>query len=172
MMQEKKRAFDNTVALRVEQNTLYVYAGVEGAGKTSISGVLNACCTNHLETTLVEKPDLEYIRRASEQGYYIHMFYMGLDSLEEHLMRIKNRVRKGGQDADPAEVERQFRCRWSLLESVLPLCHEVSFLDSTNGMNRVATYRDGQLLVAQEAFRCKWFQEWYRWHQESMNREE
>lgn len=130
MQEKKKQTFDNTVENRgfnggvlMEQNTLYVYAGVEGAGKTSISGVLNAFCADHLETTLAEKSDLDSIRRASEQGYYVYMFYIGLNALEEHLERIQNRVRKGGEGADPTEVERQFNGRWPALEAALPLCH-------------------------------------------------
>lgn len=147
-------------------DTVFVYAGVEGAGKTSISGILNKDCNAHIETTLTPKVDLQYIRQAKDQGAYVHLIYAGLNSLEDHLERIENRVRKGGKGADIAEVQRQFESRWDALERVLPHCHEVSFFDFTNGINLVGYYRYGEVSVIENGWRCDWFREWRQRHDE------
>lgn len=147
-------------------NTVFVYAGVEGAGKTSISGILNKDCNAYIETTLTQAADLQYIRKAKSQGAYVHLIYAGLNALEEHLERIENRVRKGGKGADIAEVKRQFESRWDALECVLPYCHEVSFFDFTNGINLVGSYRYGEVSVTESGWRCDWFREWRQHHDE------
>lgn len=69
--------------------TVFVYAGVEGAGKTSISGILNKDCNMHIETTLTQAADLQYIRKAKNQGAYVHLIYAGLNALDEYLERIE-----------------------------------------------------------------------------------
>lgn len=152
------------------QRTVFIYAGVEGAGKTSISGILNDFCDDYLETTLTEEKDLQYIRNARNQGAYVHMFYAGLNSLEEHLERIENRVRKGGEDAHPDIVKRQFESRWKALERALPLCNEVSFYDFTNGIILVASYRHEIFSVTEKGQSCDWLLEWYRHYSAGMHK--
>ena len=51
------------------------------------------------ETTLSGGYTRKLARRAREQGYYIRLYYIGLDTVQESLQRIQNRVRKGGHDA-------------------------------------------------------------------------
>ena len=50
------------------------------------------------ETTLSGARTERTIRRAKERGYTIRLYYIGLDTMEESLGRIANRVAKGGHD--------------------------------------------------------------------------
>ena len=119
-----------------------------------------------VDAVLIQAADLQYIRKAKNQGAYVHLIYAGLNALEEYLERIENRVRKGGKGADIAEVKRQFESRWDALECVLPYCHEVSFFDFTNGINLVGSYRYGEVSVTESGWRCDWFREWRQHHNE------
>ena len=56
------------------------------------------------------------------------MYYVDLDSAEESLARIANRVRKGGHDIPAEDVRRRFAGRVHALASVLPYCDEATFL--------------------------------------------
>lgn len=138
---------------------LLVCAGVEGAGKTSVCGVFQESYANIMETALVPT-EMEQIRKARQEGFYIRLVYLGLNTLEEHLQRIQNRAAKGGAAADPVEVERQFQHRFAALTEVLSLCHEAAFYDCTNGFCRVAEYRYSQLNVTQVGRGCTWLNEW------------
>ena len=63
------------------------------------------------ETTLSGARTERTIRRAKERGYTIRLYYIGLDTMEESLGRIANRVAKGGHDIPREDVERRFSTR-------------------------------------------------------------
>jgi len=138
---------------------LLVCAGVEGVGKTSFCGVIRDAYAHIMETVL-SATDIEQICKARQDGFYIRLVYLGLNTPEEHLLRIQNRVAKGGADADPDEVARQFQHRFSALTEVLSLCHEAAFYDCTNSFCRVAEYRYSQLNITQAGQKCMWLNEW------------
>ena len=80
------------------------------------------------ETTLSGARTERTIRRAKERGYTIRLYYIGLDTMEESLGRIANRVAKGGHDIPKADVERRFQSRFTDVLRVLPYCDEARFL--------------------------------------------
>ena len=97
------------------------------------------------ETTLSGKKTLSTIKRAIEKGYYIRLYYVGLDTMEESLLRIENRVKKGGHKIDADAVEKRFAKRFEDLLVVLPYCNEATFYDNDNGFVTVAKYKNGEL---------------------------
>ena len=98
------------------------------------------------ETTLSGARTERTIRRAKERGYTIRLYYIGLDTLEESLGRIRNRVSKGGHDIPKEDVERRFQSRFTDVLRVLPYCDEARFFDNDNGFVEVAEYRNGELI--------------------------
>ena len=85
--------------------------------------------------------------RAQEQGYYIRLYYVALNSPEECLQRIENRVKHGGHNIREQDVNRRFAGRWEALKAILPYCNEVHLFDNYNGFVEVAEYRNGELLL-------------------------
>ena len=98
------------------------------------------------ETTLSGARTERTIRRAKERGYTIRLYYIGLDTMEESLGRIANRVSKGGHDIPKEDVERRFQSRFADVLRVLPYCDEARFFDNDNGFVEVAEYRNGELI--------------------------
>lgn len=98
------------------------------------------------ETTLSGARTERTIRRAKERGYTIRLYYIGLDTMEESLGRIANRVAKGGHDIPREDVERRFQSRFADVLRVLPYCDEARFFDNDNGFVEVAEYRNGELI--------------------------
>lgn len=165
--------------------TYTIVAGVNGCGKSSLTGVLRteidnlgkiidvdkitvSCGGNAIEggktalnliedclekevcftqeTTLSGKKTLNTIKRAIEKGYYIRLYYVGLDTLEESLLRIENRVKRGGHNIDSDTVSSRFDKRFDDLIAVLPYCNEATFYDNDNGFVPVAKYKNGEIL--------------------------
>lgn len=164
--------------------TYTIVAGVNGCGKSSLTGVLRteidnlgkiidvdkittACGGNVIEggkkaislideclekeicftqeTTLSGKKTLDTIKRAVEKDYYIRLYYVGLDTMQESLIRIENRVKKGGHNIDTAAVAKRFSKRFEDLLVILPYCNEATFYDNDNGFVTVAKYKNGEL---------------------------
>ncbi len=99
------------------------------------------------ETTLSGFRTERTARKAREMGYSVRLFYVGLDTAQESLERIQNRVRRGGHDIDRDDVLRRFSGRWEAVAKVLPYCDTAEFYDNDNGFQLVAEYRNGELLL-------------------------
>ena len=166
--------------------TYTIIAGVNGVGKSSLTGVLRGsevplgrivdvnritancggdeirggkraiemiedCMQRGLsftqETTLAGKRTAKTAARARELGYEIRLYYVGLDSSDESLQRIANRVRKGGHNIASEDVKRRFESRFDDLFAVLPYCDSAQFYDNDNGFVLVGEYLDGEMRV-------------------------
>lgn len=110
------------------------------------------------ETTLSGRKTEATAREAKEHGYYIRLFYVALDSAEESMERIQNRVRHGGHDIPSDDVIRRFGGRWEAVEKVLAYCDEAEFYDNGNGFVKVAEYRNGEIRAV-GALRPAWLEE-------------
>jgi predicted ABC-type ATPase len=69
---------------------------------------------------------------------------VGLDTVEESLERIKNRVKRGGHDIPNDNVAKRYQGRWEAVSKVLPYFDEAEFYDNDNGFVKVAEYRNGE----------------------------
>ena len=103
------------------------------------------------ESTLSGFRTAQTATRAKQAGYTVRLFYVGLDTPQESLARIANRVKRGGHPVDAEDVLRRFARRWEALEKVLPYCDESYFFDNDNGFVEVAEYRNGELLLLGDA---------------------
>ncbi len=99
------------------------------------------------ETTLSGFKTERTARKAREAGYSVRLFYVGLDTAQESLERIQNRVRRGGHGIPEDDVLRRFGGRWEAVAKVLPYCDQAEFYDNDNGFVLVGEYRNGELLL-------------------------
>lgn len=170
--------------------TYTIIAGVNGAGKSSLTGVLRqetndlgvivdvdklaaanggnnllagrlaverirSCLAKGIcftqETTLSGALTARTARQARDLGYTVRMYYVGLDSAEESLLRIAGRVRRGGHNIPEEDVRRRFAGRVKSLAAVLPYCDKATFFDNDNGFVAVAEYRNGVIVCFEGA---------------------
>lgn len=112
---------------------------------------LNECLDNGYsftqETTLSGNKTVLTCRKAREKGYYIRLYYIGLNTEDESINRIKNRVKKGGHDIPQETVIKRFKNRFEALKKVLPYCDDAIFFDNDNGFCQVAEYKNGELMI-------------------------
>lgn len=165
--------------------TYTIIAGVNGVGKSSLTGVLHteitnlgkiidvykiiAKCNGNMieggknsieliddcldreicftqETTLSGHRVFNTVKKAIEKGYYIRLYYVGLNTVEESILRIENRVKKGGHNISDSDVIRRFEKRFEDLTMILPYCDEATFYDNENGFVAVAEYKNGEIM--------------------------
>ena len=117
------------------------------AGKQAIAEI-NHCLELNIsftqETTLSGKRVEQTLKQARQQGYYVIMYYIGLNTPQESINRIHNRVLKGGHNIPNDDVLRRFKGRTEALQRVLPYCDEVIFYDNENGFAKVAEIRNNR----------------------------
>ncbi len=114
------------------------------------------------ETTLSGIRTLKTARQARERGYHVRLYYVGLNSAQESLERIRNRVQKGGHNIPEADVLRRYQRRFHDLAAILPYCDEAVFYDNYNGFQVVAEYRNGEIVPQTEVF-PKWLLDFRAW---------
>ena len=100
------------------------------------------------ETTLSGVRTEKIIKLAKANNYYIRLYYVGLDTSDECIKRIKNRVLKGGHNIPEDDVQRRFNTRYDSLINILPYCDEVHLYDNDNGFREVAEYKNGEIIIS------------------------
>lgn len=99
------------------------------------------------ETTLCGKSILKTLQTASETGYRIDIYYVGLDSPDLAKSRVHNRVAHGGHGIPDEDIERRYYNSFENLNAVFPLCHSVTFFDNTELFRKIAIFTNGEELV-------------------------
>lgn len=115
------------------------------AALTKIRECINKGVSFTQETTLSGYKTEATAKQVRDLGYHVRLFYVGLDTVEESLARIQNRVKRGGHNIPHDDVKRRFASRWEAVAKVLPYCDEAEFYDNDNGFVMVAEYRNGEL---------------------------
>lgn len=157
----KERTMDLGTIIDVDKITAELGGNPLAGGKAALTKIRD-CITRNVsftqETTLSGYKTEATAKQVKELGYYVRMFYVGLDTLDESLTRIQNRVRRGGHDIPHDDVTRRFSSRWEALGKVLPYCDEAEFYDNDNGFVKVAEYRNGELRTVGDRI-PKWIME-------------
>ena len=160
-----------------QRQSVYVIAGVNGAGKSSVAGetfrqsgadyynpdeaarwlatanptltkteansaawhegvrLLKRATDEHLdfafETTLGANTIPRLLRKAANAGIDLYVWYVGLESPELHIARVKARVARGGHDISEADIRRRYQhSRLNLIE-LLPFLRALRIFDNS-----------------------------------------
>lgn len=143
----KERTTDLGVIIDVDKITADLGGNALIGGKAALKKI-RECITKRIsftqETTLSGYKTEETAKEVKDLGYHVRLFYVGLDTVDESLQRIKNRVKRGGHNIPHDNVVRRFEGRWEAVAKVLPYCDEAEFYDNDNGFVKVAEYRNGE----------------------------
>jgi predicted ABC-type ATPase len=131
---------------------IYVLAGVNGAGKSSVGGAMlaeagiefynpdSAAREFHLKLPGISQEEANglawqqgrrLLEKAIDAGIEVRIWYVGLESADLHIARVRSRVAMGGHDIPEAKIrERYARSRMKLIE-LLPHLAELKVFDNT-----------------------------------------
>jgi predicted ABC-type ATPase len=160
-----------------QRKSIYVIAGVNGAGKSSVAGetfrqtgadyynpdeaarllmtanptltqteansaawhegvrLLKRAIDERLdfafETTLGANTIPRLLRKAANAGHEIHVWYVGLQSPELHIARVRSRVARGGHHISEADIRRRYEHSRLNLIDLLPVLRALRIFDNS-----------------------------------------
>lgn len=101
------------------------------AGKDMLESAIEEGRDYVFETTLGGNTIPLLIGRAAAQGHRVVIWYVGLDSPETHLRRVRARVQRGGHDIPEDKVWERFERSIENLVTLIPHIHELKLFDNT-----------------------------------------
>ncbi|WP_138202900.1 zeta toxin family protein [Haloimpatiens lingqiaonensis] len=110
------------------------------------------------ETTLCGKSISRNIIKAKEQGFYITMNYIGVETPEIAEARVMHRVENGGHGIPSDTINRRYYESIKNLKEIIAVCNEVNIYDNTEIFKEIAFLSDGKL-IWKELNTPKWFKE-------------
>ena len=123
------------------------------AGKAAIRRINEFLAKNisfGQETTLSGIRIEKTVKEAKDKGYTVRLFYICLNTCDESVKRIHNRVSKDGHNIRDGDVRRRYAKRFDDLIKILPYCDEVHLFDNENGFAAVGEYKNGEIICKGE----------------------
>lgn len=97
-----------------------------------------------IETTLATRSYVQLVHRAQSAGYKVHLLFFCLESPEQAIQRVAQRVKEGGHNVPADVIRRRFQLGISnLVNLFIPICDSVHVWNNTKG--------EAQLIAKQTA---------------------
>jgi len=101
------------------------------AGKELLEAAIRDGTDYVFETTLGGNTIKRLLQTATEHGHRLMICYVGLDSADTHIQRVKDRVKRGGHGIPEAKIRERFiRSPQNLLD-LLPVTDELLVFDNS-----------------------------------------
>jgi predicted ABC-type ATPase len=105
-----------------------------------------------IENNLATADNYKLITGARAAGYRVELVYVSLDSVQECLYRVQQRVKEGGHDVPPAIIEHRYNQSLSLLKQHYLSFDHIQLVDNTDratGYQTAAVIEKGKVLEVQ-----------------------
>jgi len=90
-----------------------------------------------IETTFSGKREIKLLEKANSLGYKTNLVYIGLDSTDDNLARVRDRVLEGGHDVPVKDIERRYDRSMGNLERGLLVAERSYVVDNSDRVHRV-----------------------------------
>ena len=91
-----------------------------------------------IETTLATRSYVQLVKRAQAVGYKVHLLFFCLESPEQAIQRVAQRVAEGGHNIPANVIRRRFaRGIANLIHLYLPICDSALVYDNTHGKPQI-----------------------------------
>lgn len=100
-----------------------------------------------VETTLSGSTYLRMAARAKKSGFFLVVIFVGTDSVEINIERVKARVAKGGHDVPEEDQRRRYPRTLANMKKLLPIADLVVILDNSSllGYSLIAAGHHGAM---------------------------
>lgn len=96
------------------------------------------------ETTLCDNSIIKNIMEAKKLGYIIELYYVGLDSADLAIDRVKNRVANGGHGIPDENIRKRYDQSIRQLLKVREYCDKIELYDNSKVFKRIAVYENAK----------------------------
>ncbi len=110
-------------------------------GKEMLEDAIARRRTFAFETTLGGNTITALLLRAAGEGLAVRIGYVGLDSVERNLARVRQRVARGGHDIPEADIRRRWDGSRRNLIGLLPSVERLRLLDNAREADPMAGQR-------------------------------
>lgn len=94
------------------------------------------CLAKHadftFETVLSTTRNLELLKRAKKEGYFVLCYYVLTSSPDINVMRVRNRVNNGGHNVPEVKVTERYHKALALIPELIPVCDVCYIYDNTD----------------------------------------
>jgi predicted ABC-type ATPase len=112
-----------------------------------IAGYLASGVSFAVETTLSGKGNLDMIAAAKARGYEIHLFFVGVDTPERCISRVRYRAARGGHFIPDADVRRRYERAMANCSRAFRLAGVATFFDNSADKARlILIAKDGTVV--------------------------
>lgn len=97
-----------------------------------------------IETTLATRSYVQLVHRAQGAGYKVHLLFFCLESPEQAIQRVAQRVKEGGHNVPADVIRRRFQLGISnLVNLFIPICDSVHVWKNTLKAQLIAEKKEG-----------------------------
>ena len=100
----------------------------------------------HVETTFSGGATQRHLKIAKQNGFYSHLYFLGVDNVEVALDRVHRRMANGGHGIADSYIISKYNAMNGRLHILLPLFDEVHLYDNTDAFRQIAVLKDGRFL--------------------------
>ncbi len=140
----------DAIARRINPSNPYlaaIAAGREVLEETA--EYLSQGLTFAVETTLSGRGKQELIHKAKALGYRINLVFMGLDTPERCISRVRNRTARGGHFVPEADVRRRYARSMANAMEAFRLADTATFYDNSGDTARIVLIAECGIVVWQ-----------------------
>ncbi len=85
-----------------------------------------------IETTFSGNSELRLIKKAKEKGYFIKLYFITLETAQDCIDRVKNRVVEGGHNVKDEDIKRRYLSSHKNLLNIIPIIDNLFIFDNSS----------------------------------------
>ncbi len=86
-----------------------------------------------IETTLATRSYIRLVKRAQAAGYKVHLIFFYLETEQQAIERVAQRVRNGGHSIQEEDIRRRFkRGIYNLINLYMPVCNGIYVVNNNS----------------------------------------
>ena len=107
------------------------------------------------ETVMSTDRNLNLLRRAKENGFFIRCFYILTADVNVNIARVKSRVENGGHDVPEDKIRSRYVKALSSVPALIDVCDIMHIYDNTKMPERIFKKRKDQFFYWENSFWSK-----------------
>lgn len=117
------------------------------------------CLANHydftFETVLSTRRNLELLKRAKRENYFVLCYYVLTSSPEINVMRVRNRVNNGGHDVPEDKIRERYFKALALIPELISVCDICCIYDNTDEPSMIFSKKSDTYCLYENDFWCR-----------------